>query len=382
MRLGRILSLVAAALAFGTPVLEAASQYLVYIGTYTNNAGSKGIYVYRFDPKTGNLEPGGLAAETANPSFLALHPNGRFLYAVSETSNFNGEKSGAVTAFSIDRGTGRLTPLNQVASRGTSPCHLRVDATGKMLVVANYGSGSTAAMPIHDDGSLGEAAGFVQHTGTGPIRQRQRGPHAHSANYSPDNRYAVVADLGIDKLLVFRIDPAKATLEAHDPPSFSVAPGSGPRHFTFHPNGRFGYVINEISSTVTALAWDRKRGAFSELQTHPTLPAEFKGQNSTAEVQVHPSGRFLYGSNRGHDSLAVFAIGGDGRLKPQGHVPTRGRTPRNFGIDPAGDWLIAANQNSNNLVVFRVDKKTGALKPNGQTVEVGAPVCVRFLEIK
>ncbi len=358
----------------------AAAQYFVYLGTYTGGqSAGKGIYVARLDTATGTLSDPELAAEVSNPSFLALHPNGRYLYAVGETG---GPKGGAVSAFSIDRATGRLSLLNQVSSRGSGPCHLAVDKTGRYVIVVNYGSGSTAAFSLREDGSLGESTAFVQHAGASVHPKRQQGPHAHSVNLSPDNRFAVVADLGLDQILVFRFDAAKGALEPNEPPHAKVTPGSGPRHFAFHPSGRFAYVINELASTLTAFTWDPKRGVLSEIETVGTLPKDFAGENYTAEVVVHPNGRFLYGSNRGHDSLAVFSIDGHGRLKLVEHVSTQGQFPRNFALDPSGTYLLAANQRSNNVVVFRVDPRTGRLSPTGRQIQVGSPVCVRFLAVR
>ncbi len=356
-------------------------EYFVYFGTYTASKG-QGIYVSRFDLNTGKLTSPELAAETRNPSFLALHPNGRYAYAVSEISSFDGKRSGAVSAFSIDPKSGKLTFLNSAASRGTGPCHVTVDKTGKVALVANYGGGSVAALPILDDGRLGDASAFVQHTGSGADRQRQAGPHAHSINVSPDDKFAFVADLGLDKVLVYRLDAAKGTLTANDPPFVSVAPGSGPRHFAFDPGGKYAYVINEMKSTVTAFSYDAARGELKEIQTVTTLPTGFSGENSTAEVQVHPSGKFLYGSNRGHDSIAVFAIDkAKGTLTAVEQVSSGGKEPRNFGIDPTGAYLIAANQNSNNVAVFSIDPKSGRLKATGQVLELHSPVCVKFLPV-
>jgi 6-phosphogluconolactonase len=357
-------------------------EHLVYFGTYTRGS-SKGIYVSRFSAVTGKLTPPELAAETANASFLAIHPNGRFLYAVNETSSFQGQKSGSVSAFSIDRATGKLTLLNQVSSRGATPAHLTVDRSGKDVLVANYGGGSVAVLPVKEDGSLAEASasGFVQHTGKGATK-RQSGPNAHSVNMSPDNRFAIVADLGLDKVFVYRFDPVKGSLEANEPPFVQVAPGSGPRMFMFEPKGRFGYVINELGSTITAFAYNAKAGSLKELQTITTLPKDYTGRNATAEIQVHPTGRFVYGSNRGPDSIAVFSV--DARkatLTPVEIVPTQGKEPRNFAIDPTGSFIFAANQNSNNVVLFRIDLKTGRLTPAGSVVEVGSPVCVKFLPL-
>jgi 6-phosphogluconolactonase len=360
----------------------AAKEYFVYIGTYTGGGKSKGIYLFRLDSATGKLTPQGLAAETPNPSFLNFHPNGKFLYAVSEMPSSRGGREGGVSAFSIDPASGKLTLINTRSSRGAGPCFVRADATGKVVLVANYNSGSVAALPVKEDGSLGEAVGFQQHADSLSKQGRQPAPHAHSANFSADNRFAVVADLGLDKLMVYRLDPAQAAITPNDPPFFSTAPGAGPRHFTFDPSGKHGYVINEINSTVTAMSWDKERGAFTELQTVSTVPSDFKGENTTAEVQVHPSGKFLYGSNRGHDSIVEFAIDDRGKLKLVGHTPTEGKVPRNFGIDPTGRWLIAANQNTDSLVVFAIDQKTGKLSPNGQSVKVSSPVCVKFLPVR
>jgi 6-phosphogluconolactonase len=353
-------------------------ELLVYFGTYTRGA-SKGIYAYRFQPKTGDLKPIGLVGEEVNPSFVAIHPNHRFLYSVSEVDNYEGKKSGAVTAFAMDTKTGKLTKLNTVPSHGDGPCYVRVDNTGKTLLVANYGSGSVASYPLQADGKIGPAGSAIQHTGSSADKDRQSGPHAHSINQSPDNRFAVAADLGLDKVFVYRLDPLKATLTPNNPPSTSVAPGSGPRHFAFHPSGKYGYVINEMKSTVTAFTYDAAHGLLKEIQTITTLPKDFTGSSSTAEVQVHPSGKFLYGSNRGHDSIAMFAINEkDGTLKALGNVSTQGKTPRNFGIDPSGAYLFAANQDSDSVVVFRIDPKTGNLTPTGKKLDVPFPVCVKF----
>jgi 6-phosphogluconolactonase len=254
-----------------------------------------------------------------------------------------------------------------------------VDKTGRAVIVANYGSGSAAVLPLEADGRVKPASSFVQHSGSSLNPKRQSGPHAHSVNLSADNRFAIVADLGLDQVLVYKFDAANGAIEPNQPPFFAVAPGSGPRHFAFHPNGRYGYVINELASTVTAMSWDAARGVFRELGTVSTLPKGFTGGSTTAEVQVHPSGRFLYGSNRGHNSIAAFAIGPKGTLKPAGHTPSGGEIPRNFGIDPTGQFLIAANQKTDSVVLFRIDQKTGALTPTGARFELGAPVCVRFL---
>jgi len=382
-----VLSIASLALLWLTSAAQAAEsarakgEFFVYMGTYTGPK-SKGIYAYRFDAATGRLTSLGSVAETVNPSFLAVDPSRRFLYAVNEISNYEGRKSGAVSAFALDRKTGKLTFLNQVSSRGAGPCHVALDKTGKYVLVANYEGGSVAVFPVLSDGRLGEASAFVQHQGHGVNPARQEGPHAHSVALSPDNRFALAADLGLDELLVYRFDPTQGSLAANQPPFGKVAPGAGPRHFGFSPNGRFVYVISEMASTVTVFSYDPARGALGELQAVSTLPKDFRGESDSAEVQVHPSGKFLYGSNRGHDSIAVFAIDArKGTLAPAEHVLTRGKTPRSFGIDPTGSYLFAANQDSDNVVVFRIDSKTGHLTPTGQVLEVPSPVCVTFVAI-
>lgn len=358
-------------------------KYLLYVGTYTEEGSkSKGIYAYRFDVNTAQISPLGLAAETTNPSFVALHPNGRFLYAVNEVPNFKGPNSGGVSAFSIDRATGKLTFLNEVASRGADPCYITVDKTGKYVLVANYTGGSVAVFPVLDDGKLGEASAFVQHTGKGTNPERQEGPHAHSIDLSPDNRFAMVDDLGLDQLLVYKFDAAKGSLTANQPAFAKLDAGAGPRHFALHPSGKFAYVIAEMGHTVTAFSNDPATGRLRTLQTISTLPKDFKGRNDDAEISVHPSGKFLYASNRGEDTIAIYAIDQTkGTLTQTGSVPTGGKEPRNFEIDPTGYFLFAANQLSDNVVVFRIDAKTGNLTATGQVFEVGRPVCIRFLKV-
>ena len=371
--------LAAALIVCAADVAQAAAPQAVrvYVGTYTNNAKSKGIYQVRLDLATGALGEPELAGEVANPSFLAIHPTCKFVYAVSEA----GGKDATVSAFAVAPETGKLTFLNKQSTRGSGPCYVAVDREGKAALAANYGSGSICAMPIGAGGELAESTAFIQHTGSGPNAARQKGPHAHCIDLDPANRFALVCDLGLDKVFVYRLDAAKATLTPNDPPSASVAPGAGPRHVAFHPSGKFVYVINEMAGTVTAFTYDAQRGAMSEFQTVPTLPADFNGRSSTAEIAVHPSGKFLYGSNRGHDSIAIFAVAEDGKLKVLGHQSTLGKTPRCFGNDPTGAWLVAANQGSDNIVVFRIDAETGSLKPAGAPAMVGSPVCVKFMPL-
>ena len=355
----------------------------VYFGTYTGKA-SKGVYRSDLDLATGKLSPPVLAGEAASPSFLAIAPNQKFLYAVGEVNDVNGKKGGAVNAFAIDSGTGDLRLLNQQSSVGRGPCHVVVDRTGKNALVANYGGGSVAVLPIHADGTLGEASSFVQHKGSGTIKGRQETPHAHSINVDAGNRFAFVADLGLDKVLVYRLDSEKGTITANAPSATDLEPGSGPRHFAFHPDGKHAYVINEIRLTVTAFQYDAEKGVLTPQQTISTLPAEVTDRKgmSTAEVQVHPSGKFLYGSNRGHHSIAIFSIDyGTGKLSAVGHQGQGIKTPRNFGIDPTGNYLLVANQDGHSVIVFRINQSTGQLEPTGSTVEVSSPVCVKFLPL-
>jgi len=360
---------------------RAVETLLVFVGTYTSGEG-KGIYAYGMDLASGKLTAAGVASGIANPSFLAVHPSRRFLYAVNEVGDFAGEKSGAVSAFSIDRKTGRLTLLNQQPSGGAGPCHLVVDSAGRNVLVANYSGGSVAVLPVRDDGRLESPTAFVQHEGSSVNPRRQRGPHAHAIVLDAANRFAFAADLGLDKILVYRFDPAKGTLVPNDVPSASVDPGAGPRHLAFHPNGRYTYVINELSSTVTAFGYNARRGTLETLQTVSTLPEGFQGDNTTAEVMVSRCGKYLYGSNRGHDSIVIFAIDQQtGRLTLVGHEPTQGRTPRNFNIDPTGTYLLAANQGSDTLVVFRIDPDTGRLRPTGNVLSVPKPVCVEMIPV-
>jgi 6-phosphogluconolactonase len=353
-------------------------KYIFYVGTYTRG-DSKGVYSYRFDAKSGEIEKIGLAGEVVNPSWVTLHPNGKFLYAVSELGN-DGKTQGKVTAFTIDSGTGALTMLNSVSSGGGGACHIVVDKTGKSLMVANYGSGSAAAFAIQPDGRLSETPALVQHSGSSVNPGRQRGPHAHAVVLSADNRFLFVPDLGLDQVMSYRLDPGKPTLIANDPPFAKVEPGSGPRHFAFEPKGKFAYGLNEMKSSVTAFQYDAKRGALKELQTISTIPADFKGEDNSAEIEVDAKGRFVYASNRGHDSIAVFAIGKDGKLNLVENVLTKGKAPRSFRIDPTGNYLLAANQNTSNIVVFRIDPKSGRLTDTGKSVDAPFPVCIQFLQ--
>ena len=356
-------------------------KYLVYVGTYTDH-GSKGIYAYRFDSSTGKMTSLGLAAEATEPSFLAVDSSGRFLYAVNEIETYNGQPTGAVSAFAIQPDTGKLSLLNQVSSRGTDPAHITLDRTGKYALVANYTSGSVAVFALLKDGRLGEVTSFVQHKGSSINPERQKGPHAHAIALAPDNRFAVVADLGLDQLLVYSFDAVKGTLGTQ-PQVVKASPGAGPRHLVFSTDGRFLYMLNEMQSSVAAYSYDAASGALHELQTISSLPKGFSSENTAAEIEIDPSGKFVFASNRGDDSIAVFAI--DSYTGMLTHVETDssgGKTPRNFAIDPTGSWLLAANQDSDNIVVFGIDQKTGRLRPRGDVLQVPSPVCLKFVELQ
>ncbi len=359
--------------------LQAApKELMVYIGTYTKTE-EQGIHWLKLDMESGKLTAVGKLAGQKNPSFLAIHPNKKFLYAVNEIGNYKGEKAGGVSAYSIDPKSGALTFINQQSSKGGAPCHLVLDASGRDVLVANYTGGSVASLPISRKGRLRKASSFIQHEGSSVLKPRQAAPHGHSINVSPGNKFAVAADLGLDKVLIYHFEAKGGKLT---PAGFAkLAPGAGPRHFAFHPNGKFAYVINEITLTVTVFAWDEAKGKLSELQTITTLPVKRGKGMSTAEVQVHPSGKFLYGSNRGHNTIAVFSIDQKtGKLEAVQHQSTLGKTPRNFGLDPTGKFLVAANQSSGDIFTFRIDQSTGELRATGHSVKIPMPVCVKFLE--
>jgi len=357
-----------------------AADYWMYAGTYTSGA-SRGIYVYRFHPGSGKIVPAGLAAAAANPSFLAVHPNRKLLFAVNEDGS--GTAMGGVSAFSINPKNGRLALLNRVSSRGGAPCHLSLDRTAKWLAVANYASGSVLVLPVGADGKLGEASAFVQQRGSSVNPARQSGPHAHCVLFSPDNRFLLVADLGADRIFVYRFDAANGSITPNDPPFAAAKPGAGVRHLIFHPNGRVLYAINELASSVTVFLYDPSRGTLEELQTVSTLPARFEGSNTAAEIAIGADGRHVYVSNRGHDSLGLLAV--DPvlfTLTAMEFPPAMGRTPRHFALDPEGANLVAASQDSGRLVVFRVHPRTGQLQPRGGAVRVPNPSCVAFVRVR
>lgn len=349
----------------------------VYVGGYTEapSGTAEGISVYRFDAESGALSLVQTVRDIVNPSFLTLSADQRHLYAVIERAE------GGVAAFARDPETGFLSALNQQSSHGADPCYISLDHSGRYALVSNYTSGVVTALPIAAGGRLEPASSVIQHEGSSVVIGRQEGPHAHSIKPTPDGRYVIAADLGADRLMIYRLNLEKGALEVNDrgPASVATAPGAGPRHFAFAPDGRTVYVINELSSTLTSYAYDGETGAMRELQTISTLPADFDGASTCAEVVVSPDGRFVYGSNRGHDSIAIIAVGGEqGALSLVGHVSTQGRKPRGFNLEPSGDWLLAANQDSDTILAFRRDQETGMLTPAGAPTASPTPVVIAF----
>ena len=356
---------------------------VLYVGTYTEPEGSKseGIYSYRMDPSSGQLTFDRVVKGIINPSFLAVHPGQNFLYAVNEVQNFNGQAGGAVSAFSVNGSSGELTPINEQASHGTDPCYISIEQTGRFAMVANYSSGSVAMFPIHPDGSLGEATDVVQHSGSSVHPERQTEAHAHCILPDPLNRFAIAIDLGLDKLIIYQMDLEHGKLQFHH--EVNVHPGAGPRHLIFHPNGQYAYLINELDATVCVYRYHADDGTFEELQTTSTLPEDFKGENLCADIHISPNGRFLYGSNRGHDSIVCFLIEeSTGRLSLIGHMLTGGRKPRNFVLDASGTFLLVANQKTNNIVTFKIDPVTGQLIETEYQAAVSMPVCLKFAYLK
>lgn len=354
------------------------TDWRVYIGSYTGGK-SEGIYLLRLDGKTGAMENIGLAVKVDNPSFLALHPSKPFLYSVGSGKNEAGEQKGMVCAFSINPLNGLLTLLNRQETIGDGPCHVAIAPGGRHVLAANYGSGSIVALPVAEEGALLPASCFIQHEGSSIHPQRQQGPHAHSVGFDIDGKYAFSADLGLDKLMIYRYHENNGKLTAHTQAFAPFAPGAGPRHFAFHPSGRFVYVVNELSNTVTAFLYEAAEGRLTEIQTIGTLPEGYEEENTTAEIRVHPSGKYVYASNRGHDSIAAFAVDQNtGQLISLGQTPTGGKTPRNFNVSPDGKYLIAANQQSDTVAAFRIHETTGMPEATGSMAEVFAPVCVVF----
>jgi 6-phosphogluconolactonase len=365
-------SLMALLMSVGLTAQAQSGKEIMYVGTYSLR-GSEGIYVFEFDRKAGSMQPLQSVSNAKSPSFLALHPSGKFLYSVNEGA----DKRGGVSAYSVDPSTGKLQYINGQSSLGGGPCHISVDQTGKTAFVSNYGGGSLAVLPILANGSLGAATDSVKNTGSGANAQRQDKPHVHSATVAPDNRFVYVADLGTDKLHIYQTDVKDSKVKPASTPYATVKPGSGPRHFTFHPNGKYAYLVEELTSTVAAFSRNAQTGALTLLQDGvQTLPANFTENNTSADIHVDPSGKFLYQSNRGYNGLAIFAIGNDGKLTKVGDQPTEGKTPRNFLIDPKGEFVFVAHQDSDNITIFKRDQKTGKLTYTGQSVKVPAPVCV------
>lgn len=352
-----------------------AQTFDVYFGTYTHNNQSRGIYHAVFDTETGQLSGFQLAAETVNPSFLAIHPNKKFLYAVSE------KNPGIVSAFIIDSKSKNLNLINFSESGGTGPCHVSVSFDGKTLLVSNYSSGSLASIPINTDGSLEKPVSIIQHEGKGYFEKRQQGPHVHSANLSPDNRFAFVADLGIDKVMIYQIDTASSKLTGNNPSCFQAKPGAGPRHFTFHPNDKTAYLINELDNTISVLSYNSATGRLTAIQTISTLPDDFREDSKTAEIKIHPNGQFLYGANRGHDSIAIYQVHPDnGILKLLGFQQKAIKNPRHFNIDPSGQYCLVANQDADSVVIFKINQNNGLLIPTDTVYKIGQPVCIQFLQ--
>ncbi len=357
---------------------EASNDPYVYVGSYASE-NSPGIFVYRMNSTTGDLTLLHKISGVVNPSYLAIDPTCKFLYSVSELGNFQGQKSGGLSAFAINPDNGDLSLLNQQSSLGQAPCYVSVDKTGKWVFNANYSGGNVAVHPILQDGKLGEASDMQQHHGSSINPQRQKAPYAHSIVIDPSNKFAYASDLGIDKIMIYAIDLVNGKLKPNDPPFASVKPGSGPRHFTFHPNGKYAFSIEELSCEIISFKCNAQNGALEQIQTISTLPEGFSGDNSCADIHVSPDGSFLYGSNRGHDSIAIFKVNQQtGELKLIGHESTQGQTPRNFAIDPTGKFLYAANQGSKNIVSFSINPDTGLLKSLKKVSLPSAPVCIKF----
>jgi len=355
-------------------------QYFLYVGAYTQ-AEDEGIYLYKFNANDGSLHFLNTTEDVKNPSYLAIDPKRNLLIAVNETEEFEGKKSGAVTSFSINSSNGSLQKLSQVASGGSSPCYVSINKNGSHAFVANYSGGNVAVFPILSNGIMQPYSDLKQHQGSGPVDGRQNGPHAHSIVLSPDAHFALAADLGIDQVISYGINEKEGLLELKN--EFDLTQGSGPRHLVFHQNKKLAFIISELNSTISSCTYDAKTGKLTQVMTVSTLPEGFEGTNSCADIHVSPDGRFLYGSNRGHDSIVIFAIDQKtGKLEYVDHRSVNGKTPRNFMIDPTGKFLLAANQDSNNIVVFKIDKETGKLKTNGVEVKVSKPVCLKMMSIK
>ncbi|WP_229311142.1 lactonase family protein [Larkinella soli] len=354
------------------------AKEILYVGTYSTR-GSEGIYVFEFDRAKGTLQQVQTVSNAKSPSFLAVHPSGKYLYSVNEAA----ANSGGVSAYAIEAKTGRLTALNQQSSRGRGPCHIAIDQTGKLAFVSNYGGGTFTVLPIQADGSLGVATDSIKYEGSGANKQRQDKPHIHSATLSPNNRFVYVCDLGTDRVYIYEFDQASGKVKPASTPFATVSPGSGPRHIAIHPNGKYLYLVEELTSSVATFEMDPKTGALKLIEDNvKTLPADFSGSNTSADIHTDPKGKFLYHSNRGYNALAVLSIAKDGKLTLIDQAPTEGKTPRNFMVDPKGEYVFAANQDTDNIVVYKLDGKTGRLTPTGTQVKVPAPVCIKHFAIQ
>ena len=354
----------------------------VYVGTYTNGESqSEGIYVYRFDAAIGGLTHLSTCTGIDNPSFLDYSPDKKFLYVVSEVDQINGVAGGGMAAYSIDSYTGALTFLNMESTHGAYPCHVQLDKSGKYVMAANYMGGNIAVFPILENGTVGPACDVVQHTDFSEVNpERQEAPHAHSVNVSPDNKWVYAADLGADKVMVYGLDLEVGKLKPAAKPFIDVSPGDGPRHWDFHPNGKWAYLINELGDTIIAYNYNAEDGSLEAINTVKTLPEDFSAWSDTADIHVHPNGRFVYGTNRGHDSLVVCEVDQiTGALSVLGYQSTLGAYPRNFRIDPSGTYLLVANRDTNDITTFVIDQDSGLLSPNGQVTTVPQPVCARFM---
>ena len=355
---------------------------MLLVGTYTSGESkSKGIYVLKFDPRNASITSHGVVGGVEDPSFLMFDQSRKFVYAVNETLEYNGKKSGSVSSFAVDAKNGSLTLLNKQPSMGAAPCHLTVSRNARFVLVANYFGGNVAVLPVNKDGSLVPAVDVEQHAGSGPNKDRQEAAHAHSVVLDPNGRFAFVNDLGVDRIFIYEFDPLTGSLNPNGNQSYyQTKPGAGPRHFKFLPSGKHAFVINELDMTISSLAYDAAKGTLRDVQTVSTVPAGFSGENTCADIHLTPDGSFLYGSNRGHDSLVGFRIDrSSGRMELIGHTPTRGKTPRNFTIDPTGRYLLVANQRSDSIVVFEIEKRTGRLKPLGEGINVPSPVCLQLI---
>ncbi len=376
-------------LAMSTALAAAADKkYWVFFGTgTTGKSKSQGLYSSEFDATTGKLSEPKPVAKVKNPTFIAIHPNSKFLYCIGEVDTIGGKKAGGVHAFSIDASNGTLTKLNDSDSGSPGPAHVNVDPSGQCLIVSNYGSGSVKCLKLDDDGSIGKDSSFHQHTGSSVNPARQKEPHVHSGHVSPDGRFAVLVDLGLDKLMVYKLDPKTAKLTPNDPAFFATHPGAGPRHFAWHPNGKWAYTNGELDATVTAMSYDPKAGTFTKLNVCPTLPADVaddvKAKNSTAEIVAHPDGKTVFVSNRGHNSIATFQVSEDGSLTPGPHLMSPDiKTPRNFNLDPTGQWILIANQDGDSIAKFKWNAAAGTGEDMHELVRIPKPMCIRFVERK